>query len=90
MVPFNPLLAAGLFATAAIASFNPQAKTNVAVYWGQGPNQLRLIEHCKRPAVDIINIGFVNQFPGANQSGDELPGTNFGGSISPLHPSHSN
>lgn len=69
-------LTAGLLASTTLAQFNPLAKTNVAVYWGQGPNQLRLLEHCKRPALDIINIGFINQFP--NQTGDELPGSNFG------------
>ncbi|CZT16219.1 uncharacterized protein RCC_02061 [Ramularia collo-cygni] len=71
-------LTAALLASTTTAQFNPQSKTNVAVYWGQGTDQLRLIEHCKRPAVDIINIGFINQFPGQGQSGDELPGSNFG------------
>lgn len=69
------LAATGLFAAATNAQFNAAAKTNVAIYWGQGPNQLRLLEHCKRPAVDIINIGFINQFP--DQTGS-YPGSNFG------------
>lgn len=90
MLSLNILTAAAALIASATAQFNPQSKTNVAVYWGQGPNQLRLIEHCKRPAIDIINVGFVNQFPGTSQSGDELPGSNFGKKlISPLPPSSS-
>lgn len=58
------------------AAFNPQAKTNVAVYWGQGPNQKPLLETCKSSAVDIINIGFVNAFP--DNSPGAYPGSNFG------------
>ena len=42
------------------AAFNPSAKNNVAVYWGQGPYQKSLLETCKNPAVDIVNIGFIN------------------------------
>lgn len=62
--------------TVASAAFNPSAKNNVAVYWGQGPNQLPLLETCKNPAIDIINIGFVNAFP--DNSPGAYPGTNFG------------
>ncbi|KAL0256470.1 Chitinase 2 [Diplodia seriata] len=55
-------------------AFNPQANTNVAVYWGQGANQGRLVDFCQNGAYDIINIGFINKFPDANG----YPGANFG------------
>lgn len=47
------------------------------VYWGQGPNQARLVETCKDPSVDVVVLGFVNQFPDNEGSGG-YPGTNFG------------
>lgn len=69
-------LALAAIASSASAAFSPSAKNNVAVYWGQGPNQLRLVETCKNSAVDIVNIGFVNAFP--DNSPGAYPGTNFG------------
>lgn len=33
--------------SSASAQFNPTGKTNVVTYWGQGPNQARLVETCK-------------------------------------------
>lgn len=69
------LLATGLLATISTA-FDPLSKTNVVTYWGQGSNQDRLIETCKSEAVDIVNIGFINQFP--DQTGNRYPGDNFG------------
>lgn len=62
--------------TSVSAAFSPSAKNNVAVYWGQGPDQKPLLDTCKSSAVDIINIGFVNAFP--DNSPGAYPGTNFG------------
>ncbi|KAK6424444.1 Chitinase 2 [Elasticomyces elasticus] len=56
-------------------TFDPASKTNVAVYWGQGPNQARLLQTCQNPSVDIVNICFVNAFPDNSPGG--WPGTNF-------------
>ncbi|USW55583.1 Putative glycoside hydrolase family 18, catalytic domain, glycosyl hydrolase family 18 (GH18) active [Septoria linicola] len=36
----------------------------------------RLLETCKLASVDVVNIGFVNQFP--DNTGNSYPGTNFG------------
>lgn len=58
------------------AQFNPSASNNVAVYWGQGPDQRNLIETCKSSAYDIVVVGFVNVFPDQGPGG--YPGTNFG------------
>ncbi|KAB8234681.1 class III chitinase ChiA1 [Aspergillus alliaceus] len=57
-------------------AFNAQAKSNIAVYWGQGDNQARLSHFCQDTSLDIINIGFVNIFP--DQGAANWPGSNFG------------
>ena len=57
------LLAAGLLAATASATFNAQSNNNVVTYWGQGNAQDRLSVTCENPNVDIVNIGFVNYFP---------------------------
>lgn len=67
--------AAALFASTASAAFNADPSGNVAVYWGQGPNQLPLTSVCADPSVDVVNIAFVNGFP--KKVGD-YPKTNFG------------
>ncbi|GAM90348.1 hypothetical protein ANO11243_083910 [Dothideomycetidae sp. 11243] len=59
------------------ATFSATAKTNVAVYWGQGSYQARLVETCMNPNVDIVILAFVNMFPDQQGSGG-YPGTNFG------------
>ncbi|KAF4549332.1 Endochitinase-like protein 2 [Elsinoe fawcettii] len=69
-------VACTLLITFAEAAFNPSAKNNVAVYWGQGPYQARLVETCKNPNVDTVIIGFVNVFPDQGKGG--WPGTDFG------------
>ena len=69
-------LALATIVSSVSAAFNPSAKNNVAVYWGQGPYQKSLLETCQNPAVDIVNIGFVNAFP--DNSPGAYPGTNFG------------
>lgn len=69
-------LAVAALAATASATFDPNSKTNVAVYWGQGPNQAGLIETCKNPNIDIVNIGFINAFP--DNSPGSYPGSNFG------------
>ncbi|KAF2274910.1 glycoside hydrolase [Westerdykella ornata] len=67
-------LAAGLLATAVSATFNPASSRNVAVYWGQGYDQIPLSDVCNDENVDIVNLAFVNQFP--KKRGD-YPATNF-------------
>ncbi|KAL9129994.1 MAG: hypothetical protein Q9217_001716 [Psora testacea] len=57
------------------STFDASANTNMAVYWGQGFNQKRLKHFCEDSNVDIISIGFVNQFPDQTRG---YPGTNFG------------
>ncbi|PNS15983.1 Chitinase 1 [Sphaceloma murrayae] len=68
-------VAASLVASC-VADFAPQAKNNVAVYWGQGAYQARLVETCKNPNVDVVIIGYVNVFPDQGSGG--YPGTYFG------------
>lgn len=65
--------ALSLFASSAIA-VDASLKNNVAVYYGQGDNQPRLKHFCEQTTSDIINIGFINQFP--KHVGD-FPGSNF-------------
>lgn len=43
---------------------------------GQGYDQPRLSHFCEDPALDIINIGFINVFPDEGDAG--WPGSNFG------------
>jgi chitinase len=69
-------VATALSTLSAVSAFNPQSKTNVAVYYGQGYDQPRLREFCQDSALDIINIGFINEFPEQSPSG--WPGSNFG------------
>ncbi|KAL2863509.1 class III chitinase ChiA1 [Aspergillus lucknowensis] len=59
------------------SAFHPEAKSNVAVYYGQGFNQPRLAEFCQETAFDIINIGFINRFPDQDLF-TGLPGSDFG------------
>jgi chitinase len=75
--------AAALLASTASAAYSPSSSQNVAVYWGQGNNQITLSEVCEDPSVDIVNIAFVNGFPA--KVGD-YPKTNFGKSYSRTHP----
>jgi chitinase len=52
----------------AMAGFDPNSQSNMAIYWGQnsfgqgsGPNvQERLAYYCDNPDIDIIPIGFLN------------------------------
>ena len=69
-------LALATIVSSVSAAFDPSAKNNVAVYWGQGPDQKSLLETCQNSAVDIVNIGFVNAFP--DNSPGAYPGSNFG------------
>jgi chitinase len=67
------LSALSLFASSAVA-VDPSLKSNVAVYYGQGYNQPRLKHFCEQTTSDIINIGFIHEFP--KRVGD-YPGSNF-------------
>ncbi|WQF87561.1 Putative chitin-binding, type 1, glycoside hydrolase family 18, catalytic domain-containing protein [Colletotrichum destructivum] len=69
-----PLAFLGIVALV-FAAFDPTSKNNVVVYYGQGPNQGDLINHCQQPEVDVIVLSFVHLFP-AQANG--YPGTNFG------------
>jgi len=73
---FRSVLAAAVVAATASATFNAASKQNVVTYWGQGPYQQRLVETCKNPDIDIINIGFIDVFPDQGPGG--WPGDNFG------------
>lgn len=68
-------VAAGLFASTVSADFSASAKTNVAMYWGQGSSQIALGDLCSDDNVDIVNIAFINQFPRSN---GDYPSSNFG------------
>ncbi|KAL8790293.1 MAG: hypothetical protein Q9213_000645 [Squamulea squamosa] len=61
---------------AAGTNFDAGANTNMAVYWGQGPNQQRLAHFCADSSIDVIPIAFLNVFP--DQVNGGYPGTNFG------------
>ncbi|KAJ0415859.1 glycoside hydrolase superfamily [Aspergillus carlsbadensis] len=76
---FKPLtFVSAISGLASLASaFVPEAKSNVAIYYGQGFNQPRLAEFCDSTAFDIINIGFINSFPDQNPL-TGLPGSDFG------------
>lgn len=71
---FSLSLALGLLAST-VSAFDASASNNVAMYWGQGSNQITLKELCSDPSVDIVNLAFVNQFP---KKRGEYPATNFG------------
>ncbi|KAF4277257.1 Endochitinase A1 [Aspergillus fumigatus] len=70
-------VATAVAALAPLASaFDASSRSNLAIYWGQGPNQLRLSHFCQETSLDIINIGFINYFP--DMSPGHWPGSNFG------------
>lgn len=56
------------------AIYDRNSKTNLALYWGQGGGQQRLLHFCEQSTVDIIPIGFIHIFP---QQGNGFPGSNF-------------
>ncbi|GFF40539.1 endochitinase A1 [Aspergillus lentulus] len=71
------LAATAVAALAPLASaFDASSRSNLAIYYGQGPDQLRLSHFCKETSLDIINIGFINYFP--DMSPGHWPGSNFG------------
>ncbi|KAI9755241.1 MAG: pantothenate synthase, partial [Chaenotheca gracillima] len=57
------------------AAFDALSNKNLAVYWGSGDNQPRLSHFCADSAIDIIPIGFVNEFP--DQAPGGYPGDDF-------------
>ncbi|KAI1138118.1 carbohydrate-binding module family 18 protein [Hypoxylon sp. FL0543] len=63
----------------AYGAFNSTSKNNVAVYYGQGPNQAALSTYCADPSIDIIILSFVYLFPA---QGNGFPGINFGNQCS--------
>ncbi|KAL8892889.1 MAG: hypothetical protein Q9215_000253 [Flavoplaca cf. flavocitrina] len=66
---------------AAVTTFDADANTNMAVYWGQGPGQQRLAHFCEDSTIDIIPVAFLNIFP--DQVNGGYPGTNFGNQCGP-------
>ncbi|KAI0107605.1 glycoside hydrolase superfamily [Nemania sp. FL0031] len=77
-VAFASLLISALFCVAN-AAFDITSKNNVAVYYGQGPNQKRLTTYCADPTIDIIILSFVYLFP---EQGNGYPGLNYGNQCS--------
>ncbi|KAI1081878.1 carbohydrate-binding module family 18 protein [Whalleya microplaca] len=69
------LLLAAILTPVALATINAGSKNNVAVYYGQGPNQKPLSTYCADPDIDIIILSFVHLFP---QQANGYPGINFG------------
>jgi chitinase len=67
--------AVAALASTASATYSQGGKQNVVMYWGQGSGQAPLSSACSDPAVDIVNLAFINQFPA--KRGD-YPGSNFG------------
>ncbi|OAL56597.1 glycoside hydrolase [Pyrenochaeta sp. DS3sAY3a] len=67
-------VATGLLATTVSAAFDAGSTKNIAMYWGQGSDQIPLSQVCADPTIDIVNIGFVNGFP---QNVGDYPKTNF-------------
>ncbi|KAK7963824.1 glycoside hydrolase [Apiospora saccharicola] len=59
----------------AIATFSAAAKSNVAIYYGQGPNQKPLSTYCADDSIDIIILSFVHLFL---QQANGFPGIDFG------------
>ncbi|KAI0142937.1 glycoside hydrolase superfamily [Xylariaceae sp. FL1272] len=72
---FTLLSVSTLLCSLASAAFDITSKNNVAVYYGQGPNQKSITTYCADPTIDVIILSFVNLFP-AQANG--YPGTNFG------------
>ncbi|KAI1099281.1 glycoside hydrolase family 18 protein [Jackrogersella minutella] len=64
------LLTSTLWASTALAGYDPGATDNIAIYWGQnsagsvdaGQSQKTLAEYCTTTAVDIIPIAFLANF----------------------------
>lgn len=71
---FAQTILLGLLASMASA-FQASSSSNVAMYWGQGSYQISLKEVCNDPSIDIVNLGFVTNFP---KRRGEYPSTNFG------------
>jgi chitinase len=67
--------AVAALASTATATYSQGSSQNVAIYWGQGASQLPLSSACSDPAVDIVNLAFINQFPAKRF---DYPGSNFG------------
>lgn len=56
------------------AGYDPNAKNNVAVYWGQGAAQKSLGDYCRSGIMDIVILSFINVVTPTNI------GFNFGNS----------
>ncbi|RDW75900.1 glycoside hydrolase family 18 protein [Coleophoma crateriformis] len=73
---FTPTFFASLFlVNLSVANFTASSKTNIGVYWGQGPGQLPLSHLCQQATIDVITLAFVDVFPA---QGNGYPGTSFG------------
>ncbi|KAI1408190.1 glycoside hydrolase family 18 protein [Hypoxylon sp. FL1857] len=70
MISRSIFLASLLWASKALAGFDPGATDNIAIYWGQnsagaaggGSSQKSLGEYCSNSEVDIIPIAFLSSF----------------------------
>lgn len=73
---FSRAAAATVFlASTTSAVFSATASSNVVMYWGAGDNNMKLVDVCNDPSIDVVNLAFINQFP--KKVGD-YPGDNFG------------
>ncbi|KAI0142612.1 glycoside hydrolase family 18 protein [Hypoxylon sp. NC0597] len=70
MTLHSVLLAGLVWASGALAGYDPGSSDNIAIYWGQnsagvsdqGNSQKSLGEYCSNTAVDIIPIAFLSSF----------------------------
>ncbi|KAK9790302.1 hypothetical protein SCARD494_08608 [Seiridium cardinale] len=83
-----------LYCSSALAAFDINSKNNVAVYYGQGPDQKPLAIYCADKSIDIIILSFIHLFPaqangypglnlGNQCSGETYPGPGYGGKNDP-------
>ena len=62
------------------STFNPRAKDNVAVYFGQtaATAQIPLPKLCSDASIDIVLLAFLDDYYGASNTPGSAPSTNFG------------
>ncbi len=63
-----------LLGSTLVDGFSLSSKSNVMVYWGQGPNQQSLASYCASSSVDVIGVSFLTTFFGSGGA----PEVNFG------------
>ncbi|KAI1075993.1 glycoside hydrolase family 18 protein [Whalleya microplaca] len=90
MVPHCSILAAGLlWASAAIAGYNPSSSNNLAIYWGQNSAgisnaaaaQKSLAQYCSNTKINIIPISFLSSIDPPKVDLANIGTTNVGNDI---------